>query len=83
MNKRVGLVVNHSSMIEDIHLVDTLLKLKIDLKIIFAPEHGFRGNMEAGSHVIDGKDSLTGIKIVSLYGKNLNLILSTYKVWMS
>ncbi|MBK8484127.1 MAG: DUF1343 domain-containing protein [Saprospiraceae bacterium] len=69
MNKRVGLVVNHSSMIEDIHLVDTLLKLKIDLKIIFAPEHGFRGNMEAGSHVIDGKDSLTGIKIVSLYGK--------------
>ena len=52
------------------HLVDFLVKNKIDIKKIYAPEHGFRGTADAGEHVIDGKDVKTGIPIISLYGEN-------------
>ena len=70
--KRVGMVVNHTSIVgtEPIHLLDTLLKQKIDIVKVFAPEHGFRGNADAGETVKDGKDSRTGVTIVSLYGDN-------------
>jgi uncharacterized protein YbbC (DUF1343 family) len=51
-------------------LVDFLLEQKIDLKKIFAPEHGFRGTADAGEHVVDGKDTKTGLLTVSLYGDN-------------
>lgn len=72
--KRVGMVVNHTSIVgtEPIHLLDTLLKQKIDIVKVFAPEHGFRGNADAGETVKDGKDSRTGVTIVSLYGDNKN-----------
>ena len=53
-----------------IHLVDYLLKNKINIQKIYAPEHGFRGTADAGEHVIDGKDVKTGIPIISLYGEN-------------
>ena len=53
-----------------IHLVDYLLKNKINIQKIYAPEHGFRGTADAGEHVIDGKDVKTGISILSLYGEN-------------
>ncbi len=55
---------------ETIHLVDFLLEQKINLQKIYAPEHGFRGTADAGEHVVDGKDTKTGLPIVSLYGDN-------------
>ena len=69
-NKHVALVVNQTSTFEKIHLVDSLLKLKINIKTIFAPEHGFRGTADAGEHVNNSKDISTGLPIISLYGKN-------------
>lgn len=69
-NKKVALVVNQTSMVGNSHLVDTLLHQSVDIKCIFAPEHGFRGTADAGEAVKDGKDRKTGLPIVSLYGKN-------------
>jgi len=69
-DKRVALVVNQTSMVGNTHLVDTLQKLKIDIKKIFAPEHGFRGNNEAGAKINSSIDKKTGLKVISLYGKN-------------
>lgn len=68
-NKNVGLVVNQTSTIGQIHLLDSLLKLQINVKLVFAPEHGFRGKADAGATVNDSLDVKTGIPIVSLYGK--------------
>lgn len=68
-NARVGLLVNATSMIGDRHLVDVLIGKKIDVKVIFAPEHGFRGDADAGQEISDSKDKATGIPIVSIYGK--------------
>ncbi len=66
--KRVGLVVNQTSMIKDKHLVDSLLSRMIKVERIYAPEHGFRGKADAGSYIKDGVDSTTGVRIISLYG---------------
>ena len=68
-NKNIGLVVNHTSMVGDVHLVDFLLTKNIQIKKIFAPEHGFRGEASAGEEIKDEVDSKTGIPLVSLYGK--------------
>ena len=68
--KRVGLIVNQTSMVDSVHLVDTLLQLGIDIQKIFAPEHGFRGNASAGATIQNSKDIKTGLPIISLYGKN-------------
>lgn len=68
--ERVGLVVNQTSVINNTHLVDTLISLNIDIKKVFAPEHGFRGKADAGEKVKDGVDTKTNLPIVSLYGKN-------------
>lgn len=68
--KRVAVVVNQSSVVNDTHLVDLLLEHKIMIKRIFAPEHGFRGQADAGEHVVDGVDAKSGLPIVSLYGKH-------------
>lgn len=73
--KNVGLVANHTSVVKNgkhgfTHLADTLLALEIDLKKVFAPEHGFRGKADAGEKIKDGLDEQTGLPIVSLYGKN-------------
>ena len=67
--KRVAIIGNQTSMVGPIHLVDTLLSLGVDVKKVFAPEHGFRGNADAGEKVSDGKDSKTGLPILSLYGR--------------
>ena len=69
-DKAVALVVNHTSLFKDIHLVDTLLNAGIDIRKIFSPEHGFRGDAEAGEHVKNYIDKKTGIPVVSLYGTN-------------
>ncbi len=68
--KSVGLVVNQTSVIGSTHLLDTLLSLGIDVELVFAPEHGFRGTADAGEHVSNGVDPKTKTAIVSLYGDN-------------
>jgi uncharacterized protein YbbC (DUF1343 family) len=69
-NKRIGMVVNQTSIIHQTHLIDSLVKLNIHIVKIFAPEHGFRGTADAGEKINDSLDTRTGIPIVSLYGKN-------------
>jgi uncharacterized protein YbbC (DUF1343 family) len=70
-DKKIGIVTNQTGILTDkTHLVDFLLSKKVNLSKIFAPEHGFRGTADAGEHVIDGKDSKTGLPIISLYGDN-------------
>jgi uncharacterized protein YbbC (DUF1343 family) len=68
--KRVGMVVNHTSLVGNTHLVDTLLSLQVQVKKIFAPEHGFRGDADAGEHVSSGVDKKTNLPLISLYGSN-------------
>ncbi|WP_439881922.1 exo-beta-N-acetylmuramidase NamZ family protein [Pontibacter sp. MBLB2868] len=68
--KRVGMVVNQTSLVGQTHLVDTLLSRGVNIVTIFAPEHGFRGEADAGAHVKDAKDTRTGLPIISLYGNN-------------
>lgn len=68
--KKVGLVVNHTSLVKEIHLTDTLISRGIKVVKIFAPEHGFRGMADAGETVKNDIDVKTGLPIVSLYGKN-------------
>lgn len=67
-DKRVALVVNHTSLVGKKHLTDTLLQWGIAVKKIFAPEHGFRGEAEAGETIKDGRDRQTGLPVISLYG---------------
>lgn len=68
--KRVGMVVNPTSIIGKRTSVDSLLKRGVNIVKIFGPEHGFRGDASAGVHVDDAVDAKTGIKVVSLYGKH-------------
>ncbi len=68
--KAIAVVANQSSMIRKTHLVDSLLKLKVNIKKVFCPEHGFRGTVDAGEKVETAKDPKTGLNIISLYGKN-------------
>jgi uncharacterized protein YbbC (DUF1343 family) len=77
--KNIALVVNQTSNVFDEHLVDVLLKNNIDIKMIFSPEHGFRGNRDAGEKFDSSVDSKTGIPLVSLYGKNRKPSLSIMK----
>lgn len=64
----VGIFANQTSMVGNTHLVDTLKKLGIDIKVIFGPEHGFRGTADAGEKVGNYTDEKTGIPVISLYG---------------
>ena len=68
--QRVGVVGNQTSIVGTTHLVDTLLSLGVNVRKIYTPEHGFRGNADAGAKVNSSKDEKTGLPIVSLYGKN-------------
>lgn len=79
-DKKVGIVANQTSVIfkslkkagpadaSYAHLVDSLLSLGVDVRKVFAPEHGFRGMADAGEHIKDGRDAETGLPIFSLYG---------------
>jgi uncharacterized protein YbbC (DUF1343 family) len=93
--KKVGIVANPTSVIfkeeGHTHLVDSLVSLGVDVKKVFAPEHGFRGNADAGEHVKDGVDAKTGVPLISLYGKNrkpskeqleeLDVSFSIFRTW--
>lgn len=69
--KKLGLIVNHTSLLSNgQHLVDVLHSSDgIEITSLFSPEHGIRGDADAGKHIADGFDPATGIKITSLYGK--------------
>ncbi len=67
--KRVAMLANPTSIVGKRHLVDSLKSLGINIVKVFGPEHGFRGNASAGVKVADETDGLTGIPIISLYGK--------------
>lgn len=70
-NKKVALVVNHTSCLSDgTHLLDTLLARKVNVTKVMAPEHGFRGDKDAGETIKNGKDSKTGVPLISIYGRN-------------
>ncbi len=67
-DKTVALVVNQTSVIHSTHLVDSLLALGVNIKYIFAPEHGFRGDADAGEKIANSIDDRTGLPLISLYG---------------
>jgi uncharacterized protein YbbC (DUF1343 family) len=69
--KSVAVVANQTSMVGRTHLVDKLLSIGINIKLIFAPEHGFRDLADAGENIESGKDQLTGIRLISIYGSHL------------
>lgn len=69
-NKRVGVIANQTSRVGNTHLVDTLIDVNINVVRIFSPEHGFRGEADAGEKVNSNKDEKTGLEVVSLYGNN-------------
>ena len=66
--KNVGIFANHTSTVGSSHLVDTLKKSGVSIKVIFGPEHGFRGTADAGEKIGNYIDEQTGIPVVSLYG---------------
>lgn len=66
--KKVGLLVNQTSRVGEQHLVDFLLQQQVQVVGIFAPEHGFRGDADAGAKVEDSRDARTGLPIWSMYG---------------
>ena len=68
--KRIAVVGNQTSVVKGVHLVDTLLSLKLNVVKVFSPEHGFRGDVDAGEKVDNSIDKKTGIPLVSLYGNN-------------
>jgi len=69
-NAKVAVVTNHTGVIGDVHLVDSLLSAGVVVKKVFAPEHGFRGDRPDGEKIDDGIDRKTDVAVISLYGKN-------------
>ncbi len=69
-DKKIALVVNATSFIGNIHLVDSLKAMGVSVKKIFAPEHGFRGSADAGDEIANSFDTKTNLPIVSLYGNH-------------
>ncbi|MCL1937977.1 MAG: DUF1343 domain-containing protein [Candidatus Azobacteroides sp.] len=65
--KRIAVFTNHTGRVGDEHLVDFLFRSGFNLVVIFAPEHGFRGDADAGERVSDSRDLRTGIPVYSLY----------------
>lgn len=71
--RNLAIVANQTSVVKGVHLVDTLLSLsenRFVIRKVFAPEHGFRGDIDDGVAVSDETDPSTGIPIVSLYGRH-------------
>jgi len=66
--KRVALLANNTAMVGDVHLLDFLLKNKINVVRIFAPEHGFRGDVDRGKSFGSYTDEKTGIRVEQMFG---------------
>ncbi len=69
--RRVALVANPTSQAFGRHLLDVLIASNVSIDRVFAPEHGFRGAAEPGEKVSTEIDQKTGVRIISLFGKNL------------
>jgi uncharacterized protein YbbC (DUF1343 family) len=69
--KRVAVFANQTSIVKQTNLVDTLLNSGINVVKIFSPEHGFRGDANAGEELNNSTDKKTGLPIISLYGKHI------------
>jgi uncharacterized protein YbbC (DUF1343 family) len=67
-DKKAAVFANQTSVVKNTHLVDVLQKAGVKIKVIFGPEHGFRGTADAGEHIKSGVDKSTGVPVVSLYG---------------
>ncbi|MCH8567100.1 MAG: DUF1343 domain-containing protein [Balneolales bacterium] len=78
-DKRVGLIANPSSRVAQTHLLDTLISRDVQITALFAPEHGFRGDLPAGEEVQDDIDLQTGLPVFSLYGSTRKPIPSMLK----
>lgn len=70
VEERVAVLANHTAMVGDTHLVDTLVAQGVNVVGILSPEHGFRGAADAGEHISNSVDEKTGIPIWSLYNGN-------------
>ena len=70
-NKSLALLVNHSSLINNTHIIDTLSQYGYDIKKIFTPEHGLSGKIERGKSISDDTLLINNkkIPIISMYGK--------------
>ena len=68
--RRVGVLTNHTGVVDGSHIVDTLISCGVNVTAIFAPEHGFRGTLGADESVSSGRDAYTGVEIIGLYGNN-------------
>lgn len=68
--KQLAIVTNQTGIISDVHLVDSLINAGMQVKKVFSPEHGFRGNIDAGALIDNHIDSITQLPVISLYGKN-------------
>lgn len=69
-NKKVGLVANHTSLVGEKHLLDVLIENDINVMKVYAPEHGFRGDVGEGENISSSVDAKTGVPIISIYGKS-------------
>lgn len=69
-NKTIGLVMNPTARIGNVHVLDTLINLQINIKALYSPEHGFRGQFSDGEIIKDGFDKETGLPVYSLYGSH-------------
>lgn len=78
-HKKIAVVANHSSIIGKIYLVDSLISLKIRIKKIFCPEHGFRGEGDAGEYIRNYTDKKTGLPVISLYGSHKKPLVKDLK----
>jgi uncharacterized protein YbbC (DUF1343 family) len=70
VGKRIAVVGNQTSMVKSLHLVDTLLALNLNVVKVFSPEHGFRGDIDAGEKIDHSVDEKTCLPLYSLYGNN-------------
>lgn len=68
--KRVALLINQTSRVNEVSLLDTLLHSGVNITKIFVPEHGFRGTADAGAHIRNDRDPATELPVISLYGNN-------------
>ncbi|MDX1652655.1 MAG: DUF1343 domain-containing protein [Brumimicrobium sp.] len=68
--RTVGIVANQTSLVNETHLVDSLLSREVSIRAVFSPEHGFRGSADAGEEISSDVDTRTGLPIISLYGSN-------------